>query len=205
MAEPTRVVPGSDVLGDAVRRLIDAVVRTQVPTEQVRDAAVAVDAVTAALSDDLRAGVLVPDYADPFSNALSLVSGSANPLAPPVQLTGSAAGVTGTFRLGAAYEGAPGLAHGGILSLVLDHALSQAAFVAGHGGMTISLELRYVAPTPLHTELVAEARLVQVEGRKVHLAGSISSGGTTTVQATGTFVTLDSEKAAALFPHLAAS
>jgi acyl-coenzyme A thioesterase PaaI-like protein len=204
MVEPTRAADGSEVLGAAVRRLVEAVVRTQAPAEQVLTAVAAVDAATAALSGDLRDGPCIPDYTDPFSNALSIVSGGAHPLAPPVQLRGGPDGIEGSFRLGSAYEGAPGLAHGGILSLVLDHALSQAAFVAGHGGMTVSLDLRYLAPTPLHTELVAQARLVQAEGRKVRLEGSIRCGDTTTVAATGVFLTLDSQKAAMLFPHLAA-
>lgn len=175
MAAPTRVVPGSDVLGDAVRRLVDAVVRTQVDPADVRAAAQAVDAVTASLSGELRSGPFSPDLGDLFGNPLSIVGGVANPLAPPVAL-----------------------------SVGPDHVLGQAALAAGHGGMTIGLELRYLAPTPLHADLVAEAHLASVDGRKLHLVGSVRSGDTTTVEARGLFLALDQEKAAELFPHLAA-
>lgn len=204
MVTPTQVVEGSEALGAAVRRLVDAVVRTQADPQTIAAAAHAIDIVTSGLSHDLRQGVRIPDLSDPFANPLSVVTGEVNPLAPPVELTGDVDGVQGTFRLGSAYEGAPGLVHGGVLSLVLDHVLSQAAYAAGHGGMTIGLDLRYLAPTPLHTDLVAEARLVQVDGRKIRLEGSIRSGKTTTVEADGLFLTLDKEKAAALFPHLVA-
>lgn len=204
MGTPTPVVEDSEVLGAAVRRLVDAVVRTQVAPDDVRAAAQAVDAVTQRLSGELRSGPYSPDLRDPSVNPFSVVTGTVNPLAPPVELTPGPDGVRGTFRLGSAYEGPPGLVHGGILSLVLDHVLGQAALAAGHGGMTIGLELRYLAPTPLHTDLVTEARLVGVDGRKISIEGTIRSGDTTTVRATGLFLALDRSTAAALFPHLAA-
>lgn len=205
MAEPTYVPAGSEVLGDAVRRLVDAVVRTQTDPATVLAAAEAVDAVTATLAGDLRDGPYSPDVANVFSNPLSVVGGTVNPLAPPVTLDCSSERATGTFRLGSPYEGPPGLVHGGILSLVMDHLLGQAALAAGHGGMTLSLELRYVAPTPLNTDLAAEAHVEEIDGRKIRMVGSISAGGTTTVEARGLFLALDRETAAALFPHLAAS
>lgn len=205
MPTPTHVPAGTDVLADAVRRLVDAVVRTQVPAATVTEAAAAVDAVTAALSGDLREGPYTPDLTDPFGNPVSLVTGPAHPYAPPVRIVAGADGATARFRLGSTYEGPPGLVHGGMLALVLDHVLGQAALGAGHGGMTVSLELTYLAPTPIGSDLVAQAHVVSVDGRKVSLVGSVRSGDTTTVTARGLFLALDREKAAALFPHLTAS
>ena len=205
MGAPTYVPAGAEVLGDAVRRLVDAVVRTQVDPATVLAAAEAVDAVTASLTGELRSGPYSPDVGNVFANPLSVVGGSVNPLAPPVTLEVSPERATGTLRLGSAYEGPPGLVHGGVLSLVMDHLLGQAALAAGHGGMTLSLELRYKAPTPLWTDLVAEGHVESVDGRKIRMAGSISAGGVTTVEASGLFLALDRETAAALFPHLAAS
>ena len=204
MRTPTHVPPGSDVLADAVRRLVDAVVRTQVPAATVTEAAAAVDAVTASLSGDLREGPYTPDLTNPFGNPVSLVTGPAHPYAPPVRVSAGPDGATALFHLGSTYEGPPGLVHGGMLALVLDHVLGQAALGAGHGGMTVSLELTYLAPTPIGSDLVAEAHVVSVDGRKISLVGSVRSGDTTTVTARGLFLALDREKAAALFPHLAA-
>ena len=205
MAEPTHVPEGTDLLAGAVRRLVDAVVRTQVSPELVAQATEAVEAVTATLSQDLRSGPYSPDLSDPFGNPLSLVTGVAHPGAPPVLMTVGPDGATARFRAGSPYEGPPGLVHGGVLSLVMDHVLGQAALAAGHGGMTLRLELSYVAPTPLHTDLVAEGRVESVDGRKIHIVGSVKAGDTTTVTARGLFLSLDREKAAELFPHLTAS
>lgn len=204
MRAPTHVPPGSDVLADAVRRLVDAVVRTQVSPDDVAAAARSVDAVTASLSGDLREGPYTPDLTDPFGNPVSLVTGPAHPYAPPVRIDAGPDGATARFRLGSTYEGPPGLVHGGMLALVLDHVLGQAALGAGHGGMTVNLELTYLAPTPIGSDLVAEAHVVSVDGRKISLIGSVRAGDTTTVTARGLFLALDREKAAALFPHLAA-
>lgn len=204
MAAPTRTVDGSDVLAAAVRRLVDAVVRTQVAPAAVEQAARTVDTVTALLSEDLRTGPYSPDLSDPFTNPHSVVAGTSHPIAPPVLLTAGPDGVHGTFLLGSAYEGPPGLVHGGVLSLVLDHVLGQAALASGHGGLTVGLELRYVAPTPLHTELETEAHVVSVDGRKVRIEGGISAGGTRTVEASGLFLAIDRDTAASLFPHLVA-
>jgi acyl-coenzyme A thioesterase PaaI-like protein len=205
VAAPTRYVEGTDVLAAAVRRLVDAVVRTQVDTGTVLAAARAVDDVTASLSGSLREGPYRPDLEDPGFNAHNLVTGTAHPFAPPVEVVDAGPdGVTVNVRFGTAYEGAPGLVHGGILSLVMDHLFGQVALAAGYGSMTVGLELRYRAPTPLHTDLVAQGRVVGVDGRKVRLAGTVTAGDVTTVEATALFLQLDAANAASLFPHLAA-
>lgn len=158
MRAPTYVPEGSDVLADASRRLVDAVVRTQVSPDDVAAAARSVDAVTASLSGDLREGPYTPDLTDPFGNPVSLVTGPTHPYAPPVRIEAGPDGATARFRLGSTYEGPPGLVHD----------------------------------------------VVSVNGRKISLIGSVRAGDTTTVTARGLFLALDREKAAALFPHLAA-
>lgn len=193
------------MLAAAVRRLVDAVLRTQVGTDTVLTAAARVEEVTASLSAELRDGPYRPDLQDPAFNAHNLVTGSAHPFAPPVEvLAAGPDGVRARCSLGTTYEGAPGLVHGGVLSLVLDHVFGQVALAAGYGYMTVGLELRYTAPTPLHTELLVEGRVASVDGRKVRITGSVAAGGTPTVTATALFLQLDAGNAAALFPHLVA-
>ena len=102
---------------------------------------------------------------------MSIVGGTAHPWAPQLHTARSGDGVAGTVVLGAAHEGGPGLAHGGVLSLLLDHAMGQAVYVAGHSAMTVSLEVRYSAPTPLGAELAVSARVERMEGRRVFVAG----------------------------------
>jgi acyl-coenzyme A thioesterase PaaI-like protein len=108
--------------------------------------------------------------------------------------------VAGTVVLGPAYEGGPGLAHGGVLSLLFDHAMGQALFTAGYAAMTVSLEVRYRAPTPLEQPLAVSAWVDRVDGRKLFVAGQITVGGRVTAQAQGVFVQLTEANVAQIFP-----
>ena len=201
--QPTVLTESADVLADAVRRLLEVAVRTQVGPDDVLAAADAVEGVTALLSRDLRDGPWTPDRRDPRPSPYNAVIGTGNPLAAPLHLTTrTAEGVSGHVRFGTAYEGAPGLVHGGVLSMVMDQVLGEAAIAAGVGGMTVGLEVSYRAPTPIGADLVVDGRVVEAGERKVRLEGSIATGGTTTVTATATFIRITAEHAQRLFPHL---
>jgi acyl-coenzyme A thioesterase PaaI-like protein len=102
--------------------------------------------------------------------------------------------------LGAAFEGGPGLVHGGILSLMFDHAMGTAVFVACHAAMTVSLEVRYRAPTPLETPLRVAAWVDRREGRKVFVGAEASVDGTVTATAEGVFLRLTRENVERIFP-----
>jgi acyl-coenzyme A thioesterase PaaI-like protein len=201
--EPTVLTDSADVLADAVRGLLEVAVRTQVGRDDVLAAADAVEGVTALLSRDLRHGPWTPDRTDPRPSPYNAVIGTGNPLAAPLVLTArEPAGVRGHVRFGTAYEGAPGLVHGGVLSMVMDQVFGEAAIAAGVGGMTVGLEVRYAAPTPIDCVLEVDGRVVDAGERKVRLEGSIRVGGTTTVTATATFFRITAEHAQKLFPHL---
>ncbi|MCW2544241.1 MAG: thioesterase superfamily protein [Frankiales bacterium] len=202
MTEPTALTPGADVLADAVRRLVDATVRTT--ATDLEAAARAVDAITDSLSTHLREGPWRPNPAHPEPSPYNTVMGQGNPFAAPVVMTSAGPeGVTGMVCFGTVYEGAPGLVHGGILSLVFDQLLGEAAIAAKVPGMTVGLEIRYAAPTPLQTELLLAAHVEESGDRTVRLVGSIVADGVTTATATGTFFRLTEAHARRIFPHLA--
>jgi acyl-coenzyme A thioesterase PaaI-like protein len=90
--------------------------------------------------------------------------------------------------------------HGGVLSLLFDHAMGQAVFVAGHKAMTVSLEVRYAAPTPLGVPLEVSARVERVHGRRVFVHADVSTDGTVTAAASGVFLTLTDANVARIFP-----
>ena len=192
---PTALTPGADELAQAVRELMDATVRAQggdlaKAAELVRDA-------TAQLAD-LRAAPWVPDGAS--SSPYNAVLGAGNPLAPPVRLVERGKeGVRAEVVFGAVYEGAPGLVHGGMLAMVMDQVFGEAGMAAQVAGMTIGLELRYAAPTPVNAPLVLEAHVVTAGERIVEMAGSVTSGDTTTVTATATFFRLTQAHARRIF------
>ncbi len=135
----------------------------------------------------------------PF-HPVSLVGGRAHPTGPQLYLEPDERGVSGEVRLGAAFEGGPGLVHGGVLSLMFDHAMGTAVFVAGHAAMTVSLEVRYRAPTPLETPVRVAAWVDRREGRKVFVGAEASVDGTVTASAEGVFLRLTRENVERIFP-----
>ena len=122
-------------LAQSVRDLIDATVRTGADEATIRAAAEAIQAVTETLkplSDQGWQGIRHADTGRPilFTNP---AAGGRNPVAPPMVIRHDADGrCWSDFTLGAPYEGPPGMVHGGISALVLDHLLGEAA----SGGLT---------------------------------------------------------------------
>jgi hypothetical protein len=117
------------------------------------------------------------------------VTGPENAIAPPLALTGRDDGsIEGTTTLGLPYQGPPGLVHGGVSALLLDHTLGVANHWAGPSGMTAELTLRYHRTTPLFQPLTVTGRQVSVDGRKIRAEGAITAGGELRVSAEGLFI-----------------
>jgi acyl-coenzyme A thioesterase PaaI-like protein len=185
-----------DRLGASTRALNGAVVRTGADAEELTIAAARIEAIAAEL-DAQPPGQRVHD--SPY-HPMSIVGGTAHPWAPQLHTTPIEGGVAGTVALGPAHEGGPGLAHGGVLSLLLDHAMGQAVYVSGHSAMTVSLEVRYRAPTPLGLPLTVSAIVDRSEGRRVFVTGRVELDGRVTVEASGVFLKLTAANVAQIFP-----
>jgi len=193
LAEETEVYGG---LADRVRRLVDACIRTQADAETVREVGEQLDEITARLQVrqiDGAYGIRFDEQSGegrPWGNA---VVGLRNPVAPPLEITrerlGEARGrASASFHLGAAYEGPPGLVHGGVSALLLDQLLGEACGAGGVPGMTGTLTLRYRRPTPLG-ELSGTAEVDRVEGVKAYAVGHIADAdGQVCVEAEGVFI-----------------
>lgn len=118
------------------------------------------------------------------------VTGPENAIAPPMPLRGLPDGsIVGTVTLHLPYQGPPGLLHGGVAALLLDHTLGVANYWAGASGRTGELTLRYHRPTPLFEELTVTGRQTAVQGRKIWTEGELSAGGEVCVSAKGLFIT----------------
>lgn len=123
------------------------------------------------------------------------VAGLSNPIAPHLRWQEtSAEGVTGLVRLGEQYQGPPGRVHGGVIAWVLDALLSRAMHAALRIGVTGTLNIRYMASTPIDTELRCTAKIVRTEGRKMFIEGGIFNGDEQTVHAEGIFIQPDFSK-----------
>lgn len=185
-----------DRLGAALRALADVAVRTGADAEEIAVAAARVEAVAVQLAAQPPNSRV---HDSPY-HPMSIVGGTAHPWAPQLHTEPDGNGVAGTVTLGPSHEGGPGLAHGGVLSLIFDHAMGQAVFVSGQSAMTVSLEVRYRAPTPLGVPLTVRARVDRVQGRRVYVTAEVSADAQVTAQATGLFLTLTAENVAQIFP-----
>jgi acyl-coenzyme A thioesterase PaaI-like protein len=192
---PEEVARQAELYGpftEAVRRLVDATIRTTVDDDEVRAVHREVEALTARLQAsqlDRAYGVhFGPDgRGRPWGNA---VVGLRNPVAPPLRTVHHEAAdgrVWCDFHLGAAYEGPPSLVHGGVLALVLDQMLGEAAGAGGRPGMTGTLTLRYRQATP-HGDLRTEAWIDRTEGIKTWAKGHVIGPDGVTVEAEGVFI-----------------
>ena len=120
--------------------------------------------------------------------------GMANPMAPPIRLAVIGDRVEGHVSFGVPYEGPPGHVHGGFLAAAFDEVLGMAQSLTGNPGMTGTLMVRYRRPTPLLKELVFDARVERVEGRKIVTRGTVSSDGVVTAEAEGVFIAVGHER-----------
>lgn len=71
------------------------------------------------------------------------------------------------------YQGAPGLAHGGIVAALLDEACGQAARLAVTPAVTSRLEVRYLEPVPVEEPLRLSAEVTEVQERRATAEATI--------------------------------
>jgi len=174
------------------------VVQTGASPADLQAAAVAIDSVTASLAGPVvRAGLAID--ADSYRAQMSLVGGLSHPAAPQLVLEETEHGVTGEVTVGTVFQGGPGLVHGGILALLIDHAMGCVAAGPQRPAMTVRLSLRYRRPTPIGVPLTVAARLDRIEGRKLHLSATISAEGQVTVEADAIFLTLTTRNLQSVF------
>lgn len=171
---------------EVVRELVDATIRTEVGEAEIR----AVQAELEGIVERLRSRQLDGPYAVNHRGRHwgNTVVGLRNAVAPPLHIDRESTGrVWSSFHLGAAYEGPPGLVHGGVSALVLDQLLGEAAGAGGRPGMTASLTLTYRRATPLG-DLRGEAWIERSEGIKTWARGHLSDADGITVEAEGLFI-----------------
>lgn len=179
-------------LTDAVRELMDATIRTEADHDAITAARTAIQAATDTLRSRQRDETRLVRYAVGgrpvvWSNA---VIGLRNPIAPPLTIHHGEDGTQcwSEFTLNGAYEGPPGLVHGGVCALVLDHVLGEAASEGLTKPLfTGTLTVRFVRGTPLG-RLRAEAAVERTEGVKSFVSGHLSDAEGITVEAEGIFI-----------------
>jgi acyl-coenzyme A thioesterase PaaI-like protein len=104
---------------------------------------------------------------------------------------GEGLSVTTEFTVTDNHQGAPGLAHGGLLALAFDEALGAVNWLIGAIAVTGRLETDYLLPVPVGTTLHITAQCDGVSGRKIYTSavGRLDGpDGDVAVRATAIFI-----------------
>ncbi|MHB8220970.1 MAG: PaaI family thioesterase [Acidimicrobiales bacterium] len=123
-----------------------------------------------------------------------VVSGRANPMGIAARLWREGDEAVCQVTLGAAFEGAPGRAHGGIVAALIDETMGLVLSIVGSPGFTGRLTVTYRAPTPLGVPLEVRARLSDRDGRKMTISAEMRAADRLVAQAEGLFITVDTEQ-----------
>ena len=81
---------------------------------------------------------------------------------------GEGSAVTSMFTVSEFHQGAPGLAHGGILTLACDEVLGHLMWLLRKPAVTGRLETDFLLPVPVGSVLHLSAEILGVSGRKVY-------------------------------------
>ncbi|MEV5840223.1 hotdog domain-containing protein [Nocardia sp. NPDC052112] len=121
-------------------------------------------------------------------------AGHGQALIPPIHLdrmTDTTA--IGRVTIGRFHSGRYAM-NGGVAPLIFDEILARLANHHRPWARTARLEVVFRAPAPLHTELTVTARLVEQQGRKRFLHGTLHHGDVLLVEAEGLWIELKHEQ-----------
>jgi acyl-coenzyme A thioesterase PaaI-like protein len=199
-------------LAEAMRRVIERLIVSDAPAEELHEAArrleqyaehldthprrqryvgIAESALAQAHEDGDATDVATggtPEGGGHFD--YSPLIGRSNPLSPPIEMMARDGRVYGRVVFGSAYEGPPGCLHGGYVAAAFDEVLGYTQSLTGNPGMTGRLVVHYRSPTPLHTELAFEAWVERVDGRKILTGSTLHAGERLCAEAEGLFISI---------------
>jgi acyl-coenzyme A thioesterase PaaI-like protein len=109
---------------------------------------------------------------------------------------GEGLSVLGRFEVTQDHQGAPGLAHGGVLSLAFDEVLGYLTFLIGRPAVTARLQTSFTRPVPVGSTLYIDAQVTGMSKRKLYTeaAGRLDAvDGPVGASASALFVTVPLE------------
>jgi acyl-coenzyme A thioesterase PaaI-like protein len=188
-------------LASAMRDVVEHLVTSEAPQEELRTAADALER----YADRLRSHPTRSSWEGYFREAanagdvseffdFSPLMGLSNPIAPPIELWVEDDRVRGRGVFGTAYEGPPGHVHGGYIAAAFDEVLGYAQSLTGSPGMTGRLVVHYRRPTPLHTDLRFEGLVLRAEGRKILTEGRLYAGEVLCAESEGLFIRVPEDR-----------
>lgn len=75
--------------------------------------------------------------------------------------------VRGWFTVTDHHQGAPGLAHGGVISAAVDEGMGYLLWLVGSPAVTANLQVDFRRPVPVGSRLELEGRVDRTSGRKI--------------------------------------
>ena len=104
------------------------------------------------------------------------------------------------FRLPKRYQGPPGHTHGGIITVILDEAMSKVNKLRSVIALTKTMQIEFLRPVPLGVHLTAVGYERSVRGRKHRNVAEIrNAAGEVLAKGNGLFIAVDAEKMFAKF------
>ena len=108
--------------------------------------------------------------------------------------------VESMFDCSRSWQGYTGHLHGGVISALLDSAMTHCLFARGCIGMTGELKVRFLAPVDVDIPAVISAQLCESHGPLHGLRGEIRQGDQVRAKATAKFMEVPAAKAVAAPP-----
>jgi acyl-coenzyme A thioesterase PaaI-like protein len=94
--------------------------------------------------------------------------GEDHPTGLHMKVMGSKDKVRGSFLVTEHHQGAPGLAHGGVIAAAVDEAMGFLIYLLAAPAVTVHLEVDYRKPVPVGSRLELETHIERIDGRKVY-------------------------------------
>ena len=190
----------------AMRRLGHAIVAHDIDAATFTDIADRADAWVAAIEGAARRQRPVGDmkrklFSDAPAEGVDMehfpdcvVSGSAHPLGLAIRVHREGEQAVAKVNLGAAFEGAPGRAHGGVVAALFDDVMGYVLAILETPAFTGELKVRYNAPTPVGVDLEFRAWLRERSGRRMVIDAEARHGDKVICTSEGLFITIPMER-----------
>lgn len=127
-----------------------------------------------------------------------VISGQANPMGVAINVRRDGDEAVADFTLGAAFEGVPARAHGGIVAAIFDDVMGYVLALHGTPAFTGRLTVHYRAPVPMGRAMTVRARLVERSGRKLSMTSQMrladDAGQSVVCEAEGLFIAIPPER-----------
>ncbi|WP_084515528.1 PaaI family thioesterase [Nocardia acidivorans] len=124
--------------------------------------------------------------------------GPSNPASPRIVFERRGDTVRGTFTMDERHQGAPGVAHGGIVAAALDEASGSILMPLRRPAVTVKLDVNFAAPARLGRELIVTSQLSAREGRKLFIDAVLTDGDTVIATSRAIFVEVPQQHFVAL-------